>query len=128
MIDFDKLRVSQSYASAINKWSMIAYFETVDILEGTTEQRRGQYVYCSFWAYGVVTGCWPKVYIRHHGHELGKTAATVKEKVNDTKAPAQAPQVASSGADQLPRSFIKPRWDGLISNLRAPDTTSAGSI
>lgn len=70
--DFDKLRAFQSYDPATGKWSAIEGFETVDILEDAKVQREERYVYRSFWAYDVVTGCWHKVDILDHGYRLGK--------------------------------------------------------
>ncbi|MEM7055896.1 MAG: hypothetical protein AAF392_03420, partial [Bacteroidota bacterium] len=81
--NFDKIRRYQSYDPATDKWSSIEDFETVEILEDTTQQREDRYIYYSFWAYDVAKKQWHKVDIRDYGYlyRLGinrPTTATVQ--------------------------------------------------
>lgn len=75
--DFDKIRAFQSYDPATDHWSSIEGFETVEILEDTTQQREDRYIYYSFWAYDPVKKRWYKVDIRDYGYKyrLGKQKA-----------------------------------------------------
>lgn len=75
--DFDKIRAFQSYDPATDQWSSIEGFETVEILEDTTQQREDRYIYYSFWAYDPAKKRWYKVDIRDYGYKyrLGKQKA-----------------------------------------------------
>ena len=82
--DFDKIREFQSYDPATDQWSSIEHFETVEILEDTTQQREDRYIYYSFWAYDTAKERWYKVDIRDYGYryKLGSqkpTSATAQE-------------------------------------------------
>ena len=66
--DFDKIRKFHSYDPATDKWSTIEDFETVEILEDTTQQREDRYIYYSFWAYDIAKKAWYKADIRGYGY------------------------------------------------------------
>jgi len=76
--EFDKLRFFKSYDPATDRWSTIEDFETVDILEDTTEKRKEQYIYHSFWAYDKEKDSWHKVDIRDYGYKLRAMSAAAK--------------------------------------------------
>ena len=88
--DFDKIRESHSYDPATGKWSSIEDFETVEILEDTTQQREGRYIYYSFWAYDAAKKRWYKVDIRDYGYKyrLG-TKSLISETAQSETAPEE---------------------------------------
>jgi hypothetical protein len=79
--DFDKIRQFESYDPATDKWSLIEDFETVEILEDTTQQRKENFIYRSFWAYSAAKKHWYKVDIRDYGyrHRLGNQVTDTGE-------------------------------------------------
>lgn len=102
--DFDKIRESQSYDPATDKWSSIEDFETVEILEDTTQQRPDRYIYYSFWAYDAAKKRWYKVDIRDYGYKYRLGA---KNLTSETAQSETAPQEEEDKARARARAKAK---------------------
>ncbi len=87
--DFDKIRKFQSYDPATDKWSIIEAFDTVELLEDTTQQREEHYIYHNFWAYDALTEQWYKVDIRDYGYKLGMPKELVEAAASNDQVPAK---------------------------------------
>lgn len=67
---FNKIRKFDSYDPATATWSTIEDFETVTILDDTSQKIENSYVYNSFWAYDSSKEQWHKVDISAYGYRL----------------------------------------------------------